>query len=280
MPFIPRADTKRKPDLLDVYAFTDTLMLLWYRAPPKDLLIKLSRQYGRRLLFRPLLRCRRPTPWLMKLQQPTTTTLEALSDIQHQPTKLPTFVVHRVDIAVDFLCRTSTEAELATEFLQHRSQQNYRLRKHRSQQVQTTAYAKNDPKARRNICIYGDRRSKVTGDWCVHFEMRFRGSRACKAVGLNSILSLIEGFDVMTMLEHQSKLTVIDRDKLDRAVEALVWNTMHCRAQVTHDATNADRAYTPCISVATTANTHPNVLSKTRNLICRALQFDEFIPLN
>jgi hypothetical protein len=83
---LPSAYT-RNNDLLEAYAFVDTLILLWYRAPAKGLLYRLSRQYGRRLKFRPLLKRRRdrPCPWVMKIQQPTRETLQALNAIQRQP---------------------------------------------------------------------------------------------------------------------------------------------------------------------------------------------------
>ena len=241
-------------------AFVDTLIILWYRRPPSELLSRLARQYGKRLQFKPLYKRKDdgPVPWVMKIQQPTVSTLEVLDEIQRQPWKVPPLVVNRVDVAVDFPCETAIEAEELTEFLRQHYLLKFKRRVHRGHQTQNVSYARNNAKARRNVVIYGDRPSKVAGTPCAHFEMRFRGAAACKAAGVGSIRALIEGVDVMAMLQHQSKLTVIDRQKLDRTVETIVRNTVwHCRGKYSFS----------------------QVLSRIRSLIMRGLQSGDDIAL-
>ena len=108
------------------------------------------------------------------------------------------YVLHAVHVAVDFQ-RTGLKWHIV---------QNYRHRHHQSQQVGETSYAKRDVKARRNICIYDDRLSKVTREPCDHIEFRFRGADACRRAGL-TLTSLIDGPDLMALLNRQARIMVI-----------------------------------------------------------------------
>jgi hypothetical protein len=211
--------------ITDAVAYMDTLTLFCWDRLPEGMLSALRKHYGRRLIVKeydvPICRlgrgkqCRSKR-WLITIHQPTNSTLAALATIQQGR-----FVVHAVHIAVDFLCATSLEAELATAYLMRGVVQKWRRRAQQTHLEVNTHYWKWDRKAPRNIALYGHRQTKTGTQYCSHFEMRFTGAAACRRVGLNDLSKLMGGVDAMALLKRQSKIAFIDPKRLDHAVENL-----------------------------------------------------------
>jgi hypothetical protein len=205
--------------ITDAVAHLDSLTLFCWHPLPHGELSKLRKHYERRLILREYdvpgrrLRGRRKR-WLITIHQPKNSTLASLAAIQQGR-----FVVHSAHIAVDFLCPTSRDADLATTYLKRGVLQKWRRRDQRSHLEVNTKYWKWDRRAPRNIALYGHRQSKTGPKHCSHFEMRFTSAAACRRAVLNDLTKLMAGVDAMALLEHQTKIAFIDPKRLDRALE-------------------------------------------------------------
>ena len=146
------------------------------------------------------------------LHQPDVETLERLRAIAKRP-----FVVNAVHIAVDFICPDQAQAKLAAEFLGRAAVQKWHRRNHSSHRERNTHYFRQG-RSTRNIAVYGDRKSKTGGGPCCHVEMRFTSADACRRAGLD-LNNLLDGPDVLRLLESQARIAPIDPKKLDRAIE-------------------------------------------------------------
>src|SRR5262249_46423120 len=206
-------------------AYLDTLTLFCWHRLPDGVLSALRKHYGRRLIVdeyevpaprRNGQKRRRSNRWHITIHQPASSTLAAIAAIQQGR-----FVVHAVDIAVDFLFPTSREAELATAYLARGVVQKWRRRGQQTHLEVNTHYWKWSRKAPRNIALYGHRRTKTGTGYCSHFEMRFTGAAGCKRAGLNDLRKFMHGVDAMTLLKRQTKIAFIDPKRLDRVLERL-----------------------------------------------------------
>jgi hypothetical protein len=104
----------------------------------------LRREYGRRLIVDEWpLPPRGNKRWRITIHQPNESALEAFIPLIQSGR----FVVHAVHIAIDFLCRTVREAELATEFLNRGTMQKWRRRNQGCHLEVTTSYWKRDQQA-------------------------------------------------------------------------------------------------------------------------------------
>jgi hypothetical protein len=176
--------------ITDAVTFLDTVTLYGGRPLPKGVLGALRQQYGRRLIYeRHKLRGRpHACCWHLTIHQPCQATLRGLVPIQPRR-----FVVHAVEIAIDFITQNRQQADLATAFLTRGLVQRWRRRDHRSQPYLNSRYWKRDRKAPRNIGLYGDRASKTGLGSCSHLELRFTGAKACKRAGQGELRDLIRG---------------------------------------------------------------------------------------
>src|SRR5262249_21666391 len=123
-----------------------------------------------------------------------------------------------VDVAIDFVCEDHRQAELATAFLTRTAVQKWRRRGDRSHIEINTRYWK-PAKVPRNIALYGHRQSKVNKRPCAHFELRFKGARACRQAGLSDLNLLARGLHAMPLLVRQAKIMLMDPVRLDRGIE-------------------------------------------------------------
>jgi hypothetical protein len=203
--------------ITDAVAYLDSLTMYCWRPLPTNTLGSLRRRYERRLYVE---KCKVPQLgrqyWLITIHQPDQQTLSLLRTIQ--PGK---FVVHAVHVAVDFLCANRRHAELATAFLTRGAVQKWRRRGHQSHIKINTRYWNVNKRAKPNIALYGDRKSKTGLGPCAHFELRFTGAEACKRAGVGDLNSIMGGVDAMALLERQVWIAFIDRKRLNRAVEKM-----------------------------------------------------------
>ena len=193
-------------------AYVDTLTLFHRGMFPGDELSWLRTRFGRRMILES---CKAPRNafcgGLITLHQPDVETLERLIALPKQG-----FVVSAVHIAVDFICADQGHAKGAAEFLERAAVQKWHRRNHHSHREKNTHYWR-QKRSTRNIAVYGDRKSKTGEGPCCHVEMRFTGADACRRAGLD-LKHLLEGPDVLGLLNSQARIAPIDPTKLDRAI--------------------------------------------------------------
>lgn len=119
-----------------------------------------------------------------------------------------------LDQAIDIECDRPLEF---ADFLSSDIQQKYRRKNHRQHKVEQTTYFREKRQVARNIVIYGDRSSKVTGRPCVHIELRLKGAETIKALGL-TIENLVAGIDVLAIFDRLCKAGKGMRNLLDEAL--------------------------------------------------------------
>ena len=191
-------------------AYVDTIRLFYRGMFPEDQLSWLRARFGRRMFLK---------SWKapvrgghVTLHQPDVESLERLRAIAKRP-----FVVNAVHIAVDFICPDQEQAKLAALFLGRAAVQKWHRREHSSHRERNTHYLRRGGSTR-NIAVYGDRNSKTGEGPCCHVEMRFTGADACRRAGLD-LNKLLDGPDVLRLLDGQARIAPIDPKKLDRAIE-------------------------------------------------------------
>jgi hypothetical protein len=194
-------------------AYIDTVTLFHRGMFPRHELSWLRRRFARRMILKS---CKAPGDafcgGLITLHQPDVEALERLIAIPKRR-----FVVSAVHIAVDFICPDQGQAKLAAAFLGRAAVQKWHRRNHCSHREKNTHYFRQE-RSTRNIAIYGDRESKTGEGPCCHLEMRFTGAAACKRAGLD-LNSLLDGPDVLRLLNGQARIAPIDSKRLDRAIE-------------------------------------------------------------
>jgi hypothetical protein len=198
-------------DITKVISYCDTIGVYCWRRLPAGLFSQLRRQYGGNLWPR-----QNDFGWVIEINQPTRQTLTQLAPFEGE-----LFCLSRADIATDLLTSTKAEAISGANLVKQHMIQNWR-RRQESVTVETTTYWCR--RARRNIAVYGDRPSKVTGQPCVHVEMRFVGAGAVKRAKID-FKALIEGVDTLSLLQHQAKLATIDDLKLKTILMQFALNT-------------------------------------------------------
>jgi hypothetical protein len=255
--------------IADAVAFVDSLTLYGRRPLPKGWLRALRKRYGPRMIYDRHEVPGRPQAcsWSLTIHQPERATLERLAEIPSG-----WFVVHAVDVAVDFLCADRRQAHLATEFLTRGVVQKWRRHNHSSHLEANTRYWKRDRRAPRNIALYGDRLSKTGLGACCHFELRFVGAAACNRAGLCELRDLMRGINVMALLNRQARITFIDQKRLDRVVENIALNNQRLtqRRRSSHRAQRGIARKRP--------DTVAAFKERMQRLLVRCLQ-DEAFPL-
>ena len=212
--------------VLGAVAYVDTIALYCWKPLPGDLLSQLRRQYGHRLLLKRL-----QYGWMVEINQPTLQTLCQLAPFEHA-----LLCLSRVDIAFDPLTQTKAEGVNAANFLKQHTIQKWR-RNQESVTIETTTYWSANRKTKRNIVAYGDKRSKITSTPCAHLELRFTSAAAVKRAKLD-LKALIAGIDVPKLLQHQTKLAVIDPIKLKTRMMRFALNTQIKKPNLTLDEIN------------------------------------------
>ena len=205
-------------------AYVDFIALFCRRPLPRDEMRWLRTRYGKRLIPEEIVIPDHPHLWRARvtLHQPDIKTLQLLDEIQSGR-----FVLHAVHLATDFLVAIAQQAPLATSYLRRGLLLKWRGLEQLSSQYGNTNYGKHDPRSPRNYALYGDKPSKVRGAGaCAHLELRFTGAAACKRAGVGYFTNLIQGVDVMALLERQAKIAFIDQSRLQRGLEIFARNTV------------------------------------------------------
>lgn len=204
--------------VIDTVAYVDTVELVFFPRLPRVLYRRMKALNDGRLKPRRRKKQTRRYPkfgsvWV--LRQPTREVLRYAAKLRRKQTGL--FDVCRVDIAVDFICRTKRDAAEVDQFLQKHLRQKWHG-KARMKIVGYSTYSRPATKAR-NYSHYSDKPSKVTGQPCAHLELRFRTVRKCREQGFGDLSVLANGMDVLPLLKRETCLELIVPKRFDRFLE-------------------------------------------------------------
>ena len=148
---------------------------LWLPYTPRCSRTDIEAEYGRRVRIE---ECK--WGYRVPLHQPSKQILPVLDDLQREHRA----VLSWLDIAVDLTTRTSTDADRLKDWLVRRlsllwcRSRCVRIVTNRRTGA-TTIYFDWENK-HRNLAIYSDRPSKLTGEPCCHIELRLRGAQTCR----------------------------------------------------------------------------------------------------
>lgn len=207
--------------ILRTVAYPDTVECIFYPKIPRKLYQDLKERNDGRLFPRrsrkPRTRLRPGQVWV--LSQPTARALRLLERyrVRQQASNLPKYAVYRVDIAIDFICDTELDAQAVGDFLRTHTLQKWHGSAFASDCCGT--YYSAPAHRARNVVIYSDKPSKITGDACAHLELRFRSVRKCREKGFDQLEKLVAGVDVMALLEHELKLSHLDQARFESFIE-------------------------------------------------------------
>ncbi len=208
-------------------------------------------------------------PRRLLIQLPTQAGLKLLHEFA------PEHLVNRLDVALDLTVKDQGSLEILDDFIFRRLVQPWHGKRH----VQTSGsvrYFARDPWTNRNLAIYSDRPSKITGGPCLHIEMRIRNAAACRRYKASSISDL-PSVDIHDLIRRQIRLTAVDPSCLARVIETYARSTlrgMRRREDKTPRAIRARRASKPW-------HVHWN-LERCRHLVrsrmSRILQTEDHAP--
>jgi hypothetical protein len=129
----------------------------------------------------------------------------------------------RFDLAKDFVTGTWGEAESLGEVVQHGTCQKWHGRR-RANIVDGTGYSHNRTFTSRNTTTYTDKPCKLTGEPCVHQELRHIGHKTLKRYGLDQVTDLAN-IDVSGVFDRQVRLVRYNDKKLDKVLRRMARST-------------------------------------------------------
>lgn len=162
--------------------------------------------------------------WRYVIPQPSRKALEYLSVILAPDS----YRISQIEIAVDLIVDSWEAAERVGDFLVRHLVQNWRG-KRRSVFYSGTSYWR-EASTTRNLVLYHDLRSKITGQYCAHFEFRFQETEKCrtavrralgdmkskhKALTIQEVLAL-DHHAVGRLIMHETRLRIVDLKRLER----------------------------------------------------------------
>lgn len=216
-------------DVREAVAYVDTVHIAFFPRVPKDLFREVNRLSNGRAKIIPRYR---PKPHfhrgqVLTVNQPTPEVLQFLAKYgQAEPVGLglqsaaekPCFIIVRVDIAVDFLCKSGKHSAAVHNFLSDFVRQKWRHNQKMRAYEGTTYFA--PAASRRNVALYSDRKSRHGLGHVAHFEMRFSSAQTCRNNGLNDLHALAVGkIDAWGLLKKHYIPAFVNPDRFQEAVE-------------------------------------------------------------
>jgi len=167
-----------------IYSYVDTIGVYYERKYPYEIIRNLS-------CYRDRVICRKFNygTWI-QIQQPDNKVFYTLKDSKD------TGKLVSLDVAIDF---ESNRPIALTNYLIENIRPKYRRKTHRQHTVGHGTYFREKRQVSRNMVVYGDKPSKVTGNKCAHLELRVKGAQALKRLGID-FESLIRGIDILWLL--------------------------------------------------------------------------------
>jgi hypothetical protein len=149
-------------------------------------------------------------PCSVTLHQPTHAALVFLASVA------PRYKLYRFDLAWDLLVETQADAAKLQAILR----KHITLRWHGGQL--TNIYKGTDylskRSARRNIAIYSDKWSKMTGGLCCHVEFRLKGVDNCARFGIGRLEHVL-AVDPARIVRRMARFSILDWETLEAAIE-------------------------------------------------------------
>jgi hypothetical protein len=201
-------------------AYLDTITLFSWQPLPKQIFKDVRGLQNKPLVSRETLvrgrdGCHLTCLLFNFIHQPTAATMEYLAPMQDDK-----FTLNAVHVAFDFLVADEQQALNAQSYFGQHLRQTWR-RPQEGWSGLNTSYWKLDRKEPRNIALYSDRPSKTGGGHCCHLELRFTGADGCRRSGLSDLHALASGIDALSLLKRQTKISIVDPDRLDRVIERM-----------------------------------------------------------
>jgi len=173
-----------------IYSYIDTIGIYYERKYPTKIIRNLS-VYGNRII------CRKFNygTWI-QAQQPNDKIFYILKDSEEVGKLVG------LDVAIDF---ESHRPVALANYLINNIQQKHRRKNHRQQTIGNGTYFREKRQVNRNILVYGDKLSKITGKKCAHLELRVKGAQALKRLGID-LEMLIKGVDIWWLVNKFCRL--------------------------------------------------------------------------
>jgi hypothetical protein len=201
---------------IERYIFVDTIDLLFEDWIEPFARLELTHIVGSRLI---ITKSRAKGAMRLRLHRPTVETINFI--IQ----KCPPHIVSRVDYAYDFIVASTSVAREMQELFKKHLIMLWHGEKKLSEFSATTYYA--ETWKRRNIVLYSDKPSKITGEAALHLEFRWFGAESCRNIGVRYINRILEYAPIQTIC-RQSKFGCLNwrtfEKKLGRLAESRLRN--------------------------------------------------------
>lgn len=156
-------------------------------------------------------------PFRIVLQKPSR---ELLSFIQG---RIPANMVNRFDIAVDLAVPNVAAARRLQGFFDKHIIQPWRG-KRTSTTVDHTEYWAGAWQ-RRNIAVYSDRPSKISGGPALHIELRFYSTHVCRGCGVSTLSDLIDYHPRHAILRY-CRIALLDWHKAEQELDRYVGSNL------------------------------------------------------
>jgi hypothetical protein len=168
----------------------------------------------------PVLRKKMVRGGVLAISQPTRAALDLAASLDEKHS------ICRFDYAFDFITETAADALLIERALVRSIIQPSRLKTHAVRRHIDTVYFR-DADQSRNIVIYSDKRAKLSGAHCCHFELRHYGGKACRGAGLHRIADL-DRLDLADLVDRDCLLVELDGQAIRRALITVVRHHARC----------------------------------------------------
>src|SRR5579863_3280776 len=120
----------------------------------------------------------------VRIHQPTARTFDFIANLGKS-----NYIISRTDVAFDFVVASRDAANGLQRFLEHHLTQPWRG-KRRTHSDFTTLYF-GEKITSRNVAIYSDKPSKITGGHCTHVELRYWHAASCRRIGIETAEDLL-----------------------------------------------------------------------------------------
>jgi len=172
-------------------------------------------------------------PRRLLIQRPTRAALKLLQKFA------PDHRVNRFDVALDLTVRDQGALDLLDDFFKQYITHPWHVRR-RMHEIGSVRYYAGDRSSNRNLVIYSDRRSKITGALCMHLEPRIGTTSGCSRYGVNHVLDLFQ-LDIPGFLRRQMRLEAVDPDCLSRVIERRARGTLRAKRKLEDELARVGR---------------------------------------
>jgi hypothetical protein len=235
----------------DRHLYIDTVVIL-FRAPlpqqAKAVLLEIPRKKSIRRRSKS-----RQFPYALVLHQPTPQTISALQRTVGE------YVLSRIDLALDLETEKPEDAPGVQRYVVRHLTQRYRGKRHTNTVEDTDYWAAKWQ--RRNIAIYSDRPSKITGQPVCHIEIRLYGADVCRRYGASQLDDLNHRL-FTEIIRRNCRLSLLNWPRVEAIIEEMVGTAV----QVHNRDHPNDR------------KTRREIGDRLWSILCHATQEEDWLP--